>query len=189
METPTAAVPVRAGTKVRDMVYIAVFAVLIAVCSWISIPTAIPFTLQTFAVTLTVGMLGGRRGTLAVVVYLLLGAVGVPVLANFTGGLGIMLGTTGGYLVGFVFTALVMWGMEALLGKKLWVLIVSMVLGLAGMYAFGTAWFMVVYARTTGPVGLGTALLWCVTPYLIPEVIKIALSVFLCNRLRPVLKL
>lgn len=189
MQTPTAAAPARTGNKVRDMAYIAVFAVLIAVCSWISIPTLIPFTLQTFAVTLSVGVLGGKRGTLTVLVYLLLGAVGVPVLANFTGGLGIMLGTTGGYLVGFLFTALVMWGMEALLGKKLWVLIASMVLGLAVMYAFGTAWFMVVYARTTGPVGLGTALAWCVVPYLIPEGIKTALSVLLSIRLRGILKL
>lgn len=171
------------------MAYIAIFAVVMAVCSWISIPTMIPFTLQTFAVFLAVGVLGGKRGTLAVLVYILLGAVGVPVFAGFQGGLGILLGTTGGYIIGFLFTALLMWLMEALLGRKLWVLAVSMVLGLIVCYAFGTAWFMVVYARNSGAVGLGTALSWCVIPYIIPDLVKIALALLLSRRLNTVLKL
>ena len=90
--------------KTRELAYTGILAALIAVCSWISIPTAVPFTLQTFAVFLTLGLLGGRLGTLAVTVYLLLGAVGLPVFAGFHGGLGAFLGATGGYLVGFLFT-------------------------------------------------------------------------------------
>ena len=58
--------------KTLDMVYIALFAVLIAICSWISIPTSIPFTLQTFGIFVTVGVLGGKRGSFAVFIYLLL---------------------------------------------------------------------------------------------------------------------
>jgi len=176
-------------SKIKSMAYIAIFAVVMAVCSWISIPTMIPFTLQTFAVFLAVGVLGGKRGTLAVLVYILLGAVGVPVFAGFQGGLGILLGTTGGYIIGFLFTALLMWLMEATLGKKLWVLAVSMVLGLIVCYAFGTAWFMVVYARNSGAVGLGTALGWCVIPYIIPDLVKIALALTLTRTLRKALKL
>lgn len=65
-------------SKTYDLVYIAVFAVVMAVCSWISIPAQVPFTLQTFGVFMAVGVLGGKRGTLAVLVYVLLGAVGVP---------------------------------------------------------------------------------------------------------------
>ena len=72
----------------KDMTLIAMFAVLMAVCSWISIPTQVPFTLQTFAVFCTLGVLGGKRGFFAVLVYVLLGAVGVPVFAGFTGGIG-----------------------------------------------------------------------------------------------------
>ena len=68
---------------VKDMSLTAMFAVLMAVCSWISIPTAVPFTLQTFAVFCAVSMLGGKRGFFAVLVYILLGAVGIPV---FSGG-------------------------------------------------------------------------------------------------------
>ena len=69
---------------------------MITICSWISIPTLVPFTLQTFAVFLTVGLLGGKRGTMAVLVYVLLGAIGIPVFAEFTGGIGIILNNTGG---------------------------------------------------------------------------------------------
>ena len=94
-----------AKSKTYDLVYIAVFAVLMAVCSWISVPTAVPFTLQTFAVFMAVGVLGGRRGTMSVALYIILGAVGVPVFAGMTGGIGILTGTTGGYIVGFLFSA------------------------------------------------------------------------------------
>ncbi len=169
--------------KTLDMAYIAIFAGVIAICSWISIPATVPFTLQTFGVFLAVGVLGGKRGTLSVLIYMLLGTIGLPVFAGFSGGIGSILGTTGGYIIGFLFSALVMWGMEAAFGKKLWVRAVSMVLGLAVCYAFGTAWFMVVYARSTGAVGLGTVLGWCVIPFIIPDLVKIALALLLCRRL------
>ena len=172
-----------------DMAYIAMFAVVMAVCAWIGIPATVPFTLQTLGVFLAVGMLGGKRGTLAVLVYLLLGAVGMPVFAGFHGGLGYMLGATGGYIVGFLLSALVMWAMEAVLGRKTWVLTVSMVLGLAVCYGFGTAWFMVVYGRNTGPIGLATALGWCVIPYLVPDLVKIGLALLLQRLLSRVIRL
>lgn len=171
-------------SKTYDMAYIAIFAVLMAICSWISIPMAVPFTLQTFGVFMAVGVLGGKRGTLAVLIYILLGAVGVPVFAGFSGGIGVLLNTTGGYIVGFLFSALVMWGMETLWGKKPVVQIASMLVGLIVCYALGTIWFMVVYARNTGAVGLGTVLGWCVIPFMIPDLIKIALAFVLSRRLR-----
>ena len=175
--------------SVRDMAYIALFAVMMAVCSWISIPYVVPFTLQTFAVFLAVGVLGGRRGTMAVLVYLLMGAVGLPVFTGFSGGIGHLLGSTGGYIVGFVFTALVMWGMERIPGSRTVVLAVSMVLGLLVCYAFGTVWFLMVYARTTGPVGVWTAVGWCVAPYVVPDLVKLALALVLRRRLRRAIRL
>lgn len=170
-------------SKTLDMIYIAVFAVLIAICSWISIPTVVPFTLQTFAIFLSVGVLGGKRGTLAVLVYILLGLIGIPVFAGFSGGIGVLAGNTGGYIMGFLLSALVMWAMEKILGRKLWVLALSMIIGLFVCYAFGTAWFMIVYTRNTGAVGLASVLGWCVVPFLIPDFIKIALAFILSKRL------
>ena len=173
------------STKMQtlDMAYIGLFAVVIASCSWISIPTVVPFTLQTFAVFLAVAVLGGKRGTLAVIVYVLLGAVGLPVFSGFKGGIGVLLNTTGGYIIGFVFSALVMWAFEKSFGKKTWALILSMVLALAVCYAFGTVWFMIVYAKNVGAVGLSAVLGWCVIPFIIPDLAKITLAFILSNRI------
>ena len=171
----------------RDMVYIAMFAVLIAVCSWISVPATVPFTLQTFGVFVTVGVLGGKRGSLSVLVYLLLGMIGVPVFAGFSGGIGCLLGSTGGYIIGFLFSALVMWGMEMAFGKSRFVLVLSMILGLMVCYLFGTIWFMTVYARTTGAIGVMTALGGCVFPYIIPDGIKIVLAMILCKKVAQII--
>ena len=175
--------------KTLDMVYIALFAVLIAICSWISIPTSIPFTLQTFGIFVTVGVLGGKRGSFAVFIYLLLGAIGVPVFAGFTGGMGVLLGNTGGYIIGFLASALLMWLMEKLLGRKTWVLALSMVLGLIVCYAIGIAWFMIAYAQNTGSIGLATALGWCVIPFIIPDIVKIVLALVVSNRVSKLMKL
>lgn len=177
------------NSKTLDMVYIAMFAVLIAICSWISIPTMVPFTLQTFGIFVTVGILGGKRGSLSVLIYLLLGAIGVPVFAGFSGGVQTLVGTTGGYIIGFLLSALLMWGMEKLLGRKTWVLALSMVLGLVVCYAFGTVWFMEVYAKNAGEIGLMTALGWCVFPFIIPDMIKIALALLLTKTITRVVKI
>jgi biotin transport system substrate-specific component len=120
-------------------------------------------------------------------VYILLGAVGVPVFAGMTGGVGILLGSTGGYIVGFLFSALVMWAFEKIPGKKAVIQILSMLAALLVCYVFGTVWFMVVYARTTGAMGLGTVLGACVLPFVIPDLVKIALAFVLSNRLRRLL--
>lgn len=172
----------------RDMVYIALFACLMAICAWISIPGQIPFTLQTMGVFLAVGLLGGKRGTLAVLVYILMGAVGLPVFSGMSGGIGKLLGMTGGYIVGFLFSALIMWAMETLLGKKLWVLALSMVAGLIACYAFGTGWFLVVYTSSKGAITLGAVLGMCVLPYIIPDLVKIALALVLTRILRKHIK-
>lgn len=173
--------------KTSDITLIGIFAAVMAICSWISIPASIPFTLQTFGVFLAVGLLGGRRGTLAVAVYLLLGTIGLPVFSGFTGGIGHLIGPTGGYIIGFILSALVMWLFEKYAGSSSAVLGISMTIGLLVCYLFGTVWFMTVYTKNTGEIGLMTALGWCVIPYIIPDAIKILAALALCRRLRPVL--
>lgn len=179
---------IRQNTKTLDIVYIGAFVAIMAICSWISIPAAVPFTLQTMGVFTTVGILGGRRGTLAVLAYMLLGAVGVPVFAGFSGGIGVIMGTTGGYIVGFLFSALIMWGMEKIFGNSKLVLAISMIAGLLACYAVGTIWFMIVYTQSSGAVGLWTVLWWCVIPFIIPDLIKISVSLLLSGRLKRFVK-
>ena len=178
----------RKRISVYDLVMIALFAALIAVCAWITIPGAVPFTLQTMGVFLAVGLLGGKRGTAAVLVYILLGAVGMPVFSGFSGGVGRLLGTTGGYIIGFLVAALAMWAMEAIFGKAKWVLPVSMLLGLLLCYAFGTAWFLVLYTQTKGAISVASVLSMCVVPFIIPDLLKTALALLLTSRLSKFIK-
>ena len=178
---PTESVSYRLRT--RDLTYVALCAVLIAVCAWISIPAPVPFTLQTFGIFAALTLLGGRRGCYAVAVYLLLGLVGLPVFSGFQGGPGVLLGTTGGYILGFLASALLYWGMTARLGDRPAVTAAAMVLGLLVCYAFGTAWFLVAYARAAGPIGLWAALGMCVFPFVVPDLVKLALAWMLSRRL------
>ena len=175
------------GFSTRELASVAMGTALIAVCSWLSIPMTVPFTMQTFAICFLAGLLGLRLGMWTVLCYLLLAAVGAPVLAGFKGGLGAMLGPTGGYLVGFLFTAAAVGLGVRRFGRRLPALPLCMALGILLCYAFGTAWFLLVYAKNSGPVSLGTALGWCVLPYLLPDAAKIALASMLVRRLHPIL--
>lgn len=174
-------------SKILDINLIAIFTALTAVCSWISIPFTVPFTMQTFAIFTALLMLGGKRGTVSVMVYLAIGAVGLPVFAGFSGGIGSLLGTTGGYLIGFLAMALLYW-LTVRETSPIWFKIAILVVGLFLCYAIGTAWFVIVYTSTQGTVGVWTALLWCVIPYIIPDLAKLALAVFITKSLESVKK-
>lgn len=171
------------ASKTKDMILISLFAVIMAVCAWISIPAAVPFTMQTFGVFSAAGILGGKRGTIAICIYLLLGAIGLPVYSGGTSGIGILLGSTGGYMIGWILAGLIMCAAEYIFGRKTPVIALAMVLGLIACYALGTAWFITVYGRESGPIGLWAALSMCVIPFIIPDLLKIALALFIRKRL------
>ena len=157
----------------RNLTLSALFSALMAVCAWISIPVGeIAFTMQTFAVFLALGLLGGKWGTISILTYLLLGMAGMPVFSGFQGGFGVLLGITGGYLWGFLFSGLAYWALERT-GR-----LPAMLAGLGVCYLCGTAWFL----HWSGG-GLGLILLRCVAPYLIPDAIKLALALRLTRRL------
>lgn len=172
----------------RDLALISLSAALLALCSWLSVPLTVPFTMQTFAVCLIAALLGRRRALWALGCYVLLGAAGVPVFSGFRAGLGVLLDNTGGYILGFFFTALLVGTAAERLGRGRRVLIPAMALGILLCYAFGTAWFTFLYARSTGPIGLGTVLAWCVLPYLPADAVKVLLAAFLTGRLYPLLQ-
>ena len=160
------------GTS-KNMVFCSLFAALMAICAWICVPVLdIAFTLQTFAIFLTLGLLGGKRGSGAILIYLLLGAAGMPVFSGFRGGLGMLAGVTGGYLWGFLASGLVYWALERF-GK-----LPAMIAGLAACYTCGSAWF---YLYAGG--GLWLILLRCVVPYLLPDALKLGLAYILTRRL------
>ena len=183
--------PKRKRSATYDIAVIAVSAALITICSWISIPVGpVPVTLQTLAVLAVLLTTGGRRGTIAVAVYLALGAIGTPVFSGFKGGPAAFAGPTGGFLIGFLAAALVYWLLEKLVFARLMTtkkrkiifgFVNSLIFELI-MYTVGVIWFMTVYAAQTGPVGLVTVLGWCVIPFIIPDLVKIAAAVIISSR-------
>jgi biotin transport system substrate-specific component len=97
-----------ASERVKKLVHAALFAALTAAAAWVMIPLPyVPVTLQTFFVILAGALLGAYFGALSMVAYLLLGFIGLPVFAGGQSGLGVLAGATGGYLVGFIFCAIV----------------------------------------------------------------------------------
>ena len=133
--------------KTQNLVLCSLFSAIIAICSWLTIPAAVPFTLQTFAIFAALLVLGGKWGTASICVYILLGAVGLPVFSGFKGGIGVLIGVTGGYILGFILSGLVFWIMEHLLGNSLLTKISAMILGLIICYTAGTAWFVITYTK------------------------------------------
>ena len=169
--------------KARNMARCALFAALLVICGWIALPTGdIAFTLQSFGVLLTLGLLGGKWGVVSVLVYLLLGAAGLPVFAGFRGGLGVLLGATGGYLWGFLASAAVYWLICSLLGEKRGML-PGMVLGLIFCYCCGCLWYSFGYL-SGGTAGFMAAFVKCVLPYLLPDCAKLLLAWLLSKKLK-----
>lgn len=174
--------------KTIDLVYIGLSAALIAICSWISIPLTVPITLQTMGVCLVAGLFGTKRGTIATFIYILIGAIGVPVFSGFKGGPVALFGPTGGYIIGFIFTALIVGFVSDKTKGKLWAVVVAMVVGIAVCYTFGTIWFSIVYNKSNEPASLMTILGWCVIPFLLPDAVKIVVAAILTNRLKKFIK-
>ena len=169
---------------VRYTIYVALMAVVIVLCSWISVPFTVPFTMQTFGIFCALLLLGGRYGTLSVLLYVLLGAVGLPVFSGFNSGVGALLGPTGGYILGFVLCALLYWVFEGRIKD-----IPLLALGNIVCYLFGTLWFVYVYSSGGKSVSFGAALMLCVVPYIVPDAIKLLLAAVVARRVKKLIKL
>ena len=174
----------------RNAAYIAMMAVILCVCSWLTIPFTVPFTMQTFAVYCALLLLGGRRGLLAIGLCILLGLVGLPVFSGFRGGPGHLLGLTGGYIIGFLFTGLGYLLMESKLrGLGFLPRIVLLALDLLPCYLVGTLWFTAVSRLHGSEIGFFSALGLCVVPYILPDLLKVVLAERICARVGKHLKI
>lgn len=172
------------SSRTVTWVLCAVFAALTAVCSQIQIPLAvIPINLALFSVNLCAALMKKRYAALAMTVYLLMGLVGLPVFVGFQGGMGVLFGRTGGYIIGYVACAFLGALLMEKWGRAWWKMALSMAAGVAACYAFGTAWYMVL---TKSPLWL--SLSYCVFPFLPGDAVKIALAVALAGRLEKPLR-
>ncbi|MDR2648249.1 MAG: biotin transporter BioY [Clostridiales bacterium] len=167
--------------KIRELTLTAFFAVFTAVCSQIFLPlpfTPVPINCALLSVFMAGYILGSKKGALSQIVYILLGCAGFPVFANFHGGIGTIIGPTGGYIVGYIAAGFI----SGLFNKSRYHAVIaglSMILGLFACYALGVAWFVI----SAGAHFLD-ALSMCVTPFLLGDAVKIIAAVFLSGRLK-----
>ncbi len=164
--------------SVYDIAVISVFVAVIAVCSIITVPFAIPLTMQIFGVFLAVGLLGTKRATVCIIAYLMLGAVGVPVFSSFQGGAQVLVGQTGGFLMGFVLSALISGMLIKRLNDGFVATFLSMLAGLLLCYICGIVWLICVYY-----FDFLAAAIMC-APLIAFDVVKIALAAALSLRLK-----
>lgn len=162
----------------RELVFIALFAALIGIAAWMAIPAAVSFTMQTFAVFSAVGLIGTKCAVGATTVYVLLGAIGLPVFTGFRGGMGILFAVNGGYIVGFIFAALVSGLLIKLCGYSMPSLIFSMSMGMIACYIFGSLWFCLLHKAS-----IATAFVSGVLPYIPFDMIKIVLAAVVTRRM------
>ena len=169
--------------KLKDVNRIAFSAALMVVCAWVAIPGPVPFTLQTFGLFMTAGLLGGTKGFVAMLVYVLLGTIGMPVFSGGRGGLGIILGETGGYIIGFL-PAVFVGGILCKKNRKsTYNICLSMICCLIVCYTVGALWAYFMFFSADPIGGLISVLSKHILSFVVPDCIKMILAVFLIKKL------
>lgn len=170
-------------TNIQTMSLCALLAALSAVLSQLSIPIGpVPVNLTHVSIFIAVGLLGAKYGTVSQIVFVLLGVVGVPVFSQFTGGLVIVLGPTGGFIIGYIGCAFVAGLIMDRFGRSIVASILAMYAGWSITYLFGISWYMFFSGSS-----LAVALSLCLFPFLLGDVLKTILSAVLINRVSPVI--
>lgn len=164
-----------------QMVLIGLMAAITCILAPMSIqlPGGIPISLTNFVIYITAFLLGCKKGTISYCIYLLIGMVGLPVFSGFTGGLGKLVGPTGGYLIGFIVIAIMSGYFIETFPGKIYLYVIGMVLGTGIDYLLGTIWFMM-----QTKMALGAALSACVFPFLVGDAIKIIVATIIGPILR-----
>lgn len=165
--------------NIKTLVRCGFVAALISVTAWIAVPFAVPFTLQTFGIFCALLMLGGKLGTIAVSVYVLLGTIGLPVFAGFQGGTGVIFSPLGGFIIGFIAMTLVYNLITSAFGEKTHIQLLGLISGLAVCYTAGTIWYTL-FSNTD----FMSAVTTCVLPFIIPDAIKLWLAFIVSRRIQ-----
>ncbi len=163
--------------NIKNMAHCGLFAALIAISSWISVPFGVPFTMQTFGVFCTLLILGGKLGSISIIAYVLLGLVGLPVFAGFQGGIGVILSPLGGFIVGFIVMGIIYFLITKHFGQHIQVQITALIMGLLICYFMGTG----CYSLFSG-ADLLTAFKICSIPFIIPDLIKLWLAAVVAKK-------
>lgn len=173
------------NNNLRKDVIAALFAALTAIFTQLVIPIQpVPITLGTMAVMMAGAVLGKHYGPLSIVIYVLLGAAGLPVFAMARAGVSVIAGPGGGFILGYIVMAFVVGAITDKWGHSMKTIVIAMIAGCLAVYVCGVAWFM----GLTGS-GLWPALVMCMFPFLPGDAVKILLGAFLVNRYKKYIKM
>ncbi len=171
---------------IYNIALVSLFTAIIIMSAQISVPAfAVPFTMQTLGVFTAVAILGFKRGFVATVTYILLGVVGLPVFHGFQGGVGVLMGSTGGFLLGFLPAAVTIGLLYNRKHNSKLRLISAFVLAQLVCYVCGVAWFCWVY---TSNKGFLSAVLTTVVPFIFFDMLKIIIATVIVSRVKIKLK-
>ncbi|MCR5145170.1 MAG: biotin transporter BioY [Lachnospiraceae bacterium] len=167
-------------TNIYNMATCGIMAALLCVLAPFALPIGpVPISLATMVVYLAAYVLGSKWSVVSVVIYLLLGMVGLPVFSKGQAGVGVLAGPTGGYLIGYIFLALISGIVISKVNYNLWLTMIGMVAATAVLYVFGTVWFVIMMDSNV-PYALSV----CVVPFIPGDIIKIVGATLLGKALR-----
>jgi biotin transport system substrate-specific component len=171
-------------TSIYQLTTCAIMAALMCILGPVSIPIGpVPISLTTLVIYLSAMLLGAKLSTVSCGIYLLLGLVGLPVFSEFQGGIGKLAGPTGGYIIGFIFTAIICGIFADKFRDKPVLIFIGMVLGTIVTYAFGTIWFIIMMQANPA-----YAMSVCVIPFIPFDICKMIIALILGSAVYKALK-
>ena len=176
--------------RTLNLTLISIFVALFALCSYIHIPFAgVSFTLQTFVLYLCLFCLGEKRALASVFIYILMGIIGLPVFSGFTGGIGALLGLSGGFILGFPLSLIACAMLLKIFGTSLKGKFFSALCSLSLCHATGTLWFCFIYFGKINVTGVISSFTLCSLPFLLPDALKLFAAALLGTRINKILNL
>jgi biotin transport system substrate-specific component len=171
----------------RNIAFIALFTAVLCVLAPISIPlgTLVPISLGTLVVYIIGALLDYKKAPICIILYILIGLMGVPVFSGWSGGFAKLIGPTGGFIFGYIFGVLTQALLTTWKKDKIWMYPVAMIAGTIFIYGFGLVWFLISMNVINGKeMDFAKAFAACVTPFLLGDAIKIALATAVSFKLR-----
>ncbi len=170
------------NSRVKNMALISMCTAFICISAWITVPFAVNFTLQTFAVFLVCSLFDLKISLVSILLYMALGICGLPVFSGFGAGFGVLFGPTGGYLVGFVFVPAIMYIFLRKNRMHAGIRCISMCISLFVCYLFGSLWYYFGFSAYSD-ITFAEILAICILPFIFPDILKIILACSVSSRL------
>ena len=171
--------------RVQNMILISLFAALMCIGAWLHFPSVVPATMQTFVVFVSLGLLGSKNTFIMLVIYLLSGALGLPVFSGFTGGVGALTGPTAGFIWGFLMGVPVFYIFEKYCRKKS-LIIIAYIIYILLHYIPGALWYCYFNLGCISAEGILSSALVTVVPFIVPDVVKLGAALLVVGKVKKI---